>query len=400
MAKRRKNSWLPLVIGAVGLVVAAAVGFIAYLAATAPPLHPNPQEIQSVTQSALPQWTDAIEGGRELVRDSLTYQNLPGISAAVGVGGEIVWAEGFGWANVENSVPVVPDTRFRIGTASTALTSAAVGLLVEQRRLQLDDEIQKYVPAFPRKEWPVTLRQLMADVSGVANDAGDEGPLLAQRCERPLDALPVFAELPLLFKPGTYVEDSSYGWILVSAAVEAAAGQRILTFMQERIFKPLRMNDTMADSSAAPMAAENKATSYFPRFASNPDNGVDEMRPLEYSCYSGASVFVSTASDLVRFGMAISAGTLLQSPTVELLQTPQRVTSGTETGFGLGWDLETVKLAGTPARVVVRDGNVLGGQTTTLLILPTRGIVVSVLSNVSHAKTRAMALRIAEGFAE
>jgi hypothetical protein len=124
MAKRRKNSWLPLVIGAVGLVVAAAVGLIAYLAATAPPLHPNPQEIQSVTHSPLPRWTDAVEAGREIVRDSLTYQNLPGISTAVGIGGDIVWAEGFGWANRETRAPVVPDMRFRIGTASTALRSA------------------------------------------------------------------------------------------------------------------------------------------------------------------------------------------------------------------------------------------------------------------------------------
>src|SRR5688572_9561797 len=176
MAKQRKNSWLPLVVGAVGLAVAAAVGLIAYLTATAPPLHPNPHEIQSVTQSALPQWTGAIEGARELVRDNLTYQNLPGISVAVGVGGNVVWAEGFGWANVENSVPMVPGTRLRIGTASTALTSAATGRLVEEGRLHLDDEIQKYVPAFPRKEWPVTVRQLMADVSGVAKDTGDEGP--------------------------------------------------------------------------------------------------------------------------------------------------------------------------------------------------------------------------------
>src|SRR5688572_16144304 len=123
MAKRRKNSWVPLIVGAVGLVLAAAIGVIAYLAATANPLHPNPEEIQSVTQSALPQWVGAVEDGRELVRDSLTYQNLPGISVAVGVNGDIVWAESFGWANLEERVPMLPDTRFRIGTASTALTS-------------------------------------------------------------------------------------------------------------------------------------------------------------------------------------------------------------------------------------------------------------------------------------
>ena len=69
---------------------------------------------------------------------------------AVGAGSDIVWAEGFGWADLENRVPVAPDTRFRIGTASTALTSAAVGLLLEKGRLKLDDEIQTYVPGSRR----------------------------------------------------------------------------------------------------------------------------------------------------------------------------------------------------------------------------------------------------------
>jgi hypothetical protein len=67
-----------------------------------------------------------------------TEQNLPGLSVAMGVAGDIVWAEGFGWADLENRVPVTPDTRLRIGTASKALTSAAVGLLLEKDRLNLD----------------------------------------------------------------------------------------------------------------------------------------------------------------------------------------------------------------------------------------------------------------------
>ena len=96
---------------------------------------------------------------------------------AVGVGGEIVWTEGFGWAHLANRVPVTPDMQFRIGTASQALTSAAVGLLLEKGRLNLDEEIQAYVPEFPKKQWPVTLRQLMGHLAGVRNDGGGEGPL-------------------------------------------------------------------------------------------------------------------------------------------------------------------------------------------------------------------------------
>ena len=255
-----------------------------------------------------------MEQGRQIVRAGLTEQNLPGLSVAVGVGGDIVWAEGFGWADLEKQVPVTPDTRFRIGTASTVLTSAAVGLLLEKGRLKLDDEIQTYVPAFPEKQWPVTLRQLMGHMAGVRTDGGDEEPLFSERCERPVEALQCFAERPLLFEPGTQYRYSSYGWILVSAAVEAAADEPFFTFMREQIFDPLGMRDTMPDSATEPIP--DRATFYFPRFAADPRYGPDLTREVDYSCFAGAGAFLSTPSDLVRFGMAINSGKLLQPATV------------------------------------------------------------------------------------
>jgi CubicO group peptidase (beta-lactamase class C family) len=318
------------------------------------------------------------------------------LSVAVGAGSDIVWAEGFGWADLENGVKVGPDTRFRIGTASTALTSAAAGLLLEEGRLKLDDEIQTYVPAFPRKQWPVTVRQLMGHLAGVRNDGGDEGPLFSTHCQRPVEALQAFAERPLLFEPGTRYRYSSYGWILVSSAIEAAADEPFLTFMRNQIFEPLGMANTRADTSTA--ASADRATSYFPRFAADPRYGPDLMRPLDYSCYAGASVFVSTPSDLVRFGLAINRGKLLQPATVQLLQASQRLPSGEETGYGLGWDLETAALAGEQTRMAGHDGDILGGTVASFMTFP-GGLVVAVTSNISYADTYAVGLKIAEAFA-
>src|SRR5882672_7322218 len=125
-------------------------------------LHPNPKDVPSVALTApSPKWTAAVDQGRRLARAGLVQQNLPGLSLAVGVGGDIVWAEGFGWADLEKRVPVAPGMRFRTGGVSMALTSAAVGLLLERERLHLDAEIQTYVSSFPEKQWPMTLRQLM-----------------------------------------------------------------------------------------------------------------------------------------------------------------------------------------------------------------------------------------------
>jgi serine beta-lactamase-like protein LACTB, mitochondrial len=395
----RIETWLAVLVGVAALGLLAIAGLWVYVSATATPLHPNAQDVSAVSQSApTPRWAGAVDDARQIVRAAITEQNLPGLSIAVGIGGEIVWAEGFGWADLEKKTPVAPDTRFRIGTASTPLTAAAVGLLLEQGRLSLDEPIQKHVPEFPEKPWPVTLRQVMGHLAGLPNDGGDESELFGQHCDRPVDALQHFAGRSLRFEPGTEYRFSNYSWIVVSAAIEAAADQLFLTFMRQQIFEPLSMHDTEADSSNA--ATGDRATSYFPRFAADPRYGPDVMRDIDLSCYAGSSVFVSTPSDLVRFAMAINGGKLLKPETVQLLEAPQRTTSGAETGYGLGWDLETATINGKHTPVVGHDGDLLGGMMSSLMTFREQGIVVSVTSNTSYADTATLATKIAEAFAK
>jgi CubicO group peptidase (beta-lactamase class C family) len=237
----------------------------------------------------------------------------------------------------------------------------------------------------------------MGHLAGIRSDGGDEGPLFAQHCERPVDALPFFADRPLRFEPGTQYRYSDYGWIVVSAAVEAAAGEPFLAFMRKQVFEPLGLEDTRADSAADPIAG--RATFYFPRFASDPRYGLHLMRTIDLSCYAGASVFLSTAADLVSFAMAMHGGKLLQPATVQLLQTSQRLRSGEETGYGLGWDLETLELGGERARAIGHDGETLGGPAASLLTLPDHGIAVAVISNTSYTDTPGLAAAIARAFA-
>lgn len=431
MSHRRIPTWLLLSIVAAGLPLVAIPALWVIVSITATPLHPNPNNVTAVRHSPpLPKWADAVEQARQIARAGVAEQNLPGLSVAIGVNGEVVWAEGFGFADLRNSVPVTPDHRFRIGTASTVLTSAAVGHLLENGRLKLDDEIQTYVPAFPKKEWPVTLGQLAGHTAGVMAEGGDAGPLITKHCERPVEALKYFAENPLMFKPGTQHRYSSFGWILVSTAVEAAAERPLLAFMREKIFDPLGMRDTVPDpapvepdddfpianlirelifdprvrrdaaADATKKSVDGRVTSYFPRFASDPNYGMHLMRPIDYSCYSGSSVFVSTPSDLVRFGMAINGGKILQPATVARLQTSQRLASGQETEYGLGWSIKTVTLAGKQTRMIGHDGDSLGGRVASLMTFPEHGIVIALTSNISHADTPAIGLKIAGAFLE
>lgn len=398
MPKSRNLTWPALIVLAIGLMVSAVLGLFLYVDATMTPLHPDRQKVPSITRSAPPaKWAGAVVQARQFAVTGLTGQNLPGLSVAVGVDGDIVWAEGLGFANHENRVPVAPETRFRVAGSSIPITSAVVGLLLEKHQLNLDEEIQTYVPEFPKKPWPVTLRQVMGQMAGLRNDGGDEVPL-SSSCERAVDGLARFADRPLLFEPGTRFGFSSYGWILVSAAVEAAADERFFTFVRKQIFEPLGMAGTTPDSATEPLA--DRATFYFPRMAAEPRYGPELAQEGDYSCFAGAGGFLSTPSDLVRFGNAITGGKLLQPATVAMLQTPQRLASGEQTGYGLGWDLDTLQLAGEPTPVAGHDGKFGMGGSSSLITLREGGIVVAVTTNISYADTRSVALKIAAVFAE
>jgi CubicO group peptidase (beta-lactamase class C family) len=374
------------------------MGIYTFVVAVSTKLHPNPKDVPSVALAVpSPKWAAAVDQGRLAARAGLVTQNLPGLSVAVGVGGDIVWAEGFGWADMEKRVPVAPGMRFRIGHTSKALTSAAVGLLLENGRLHLEDEIQTCVPEFPRKPWPVTLRQLMGHVAGIRHyGSGEDVP--TAHCERAADGLKGFADDPLRFEPDTQYGYSTYGWVLVSAAVEAAAKEPLSSFLAAQVFKPLGMTSTTFESPTD--AIRDRVIFYQRRFTGDGGEGVVPATAVDYSCFAGAGAILSTPSDLVRFGMAVNGGKLLQADTVKKLQTPQVLTSGQETEYGLGWMVEEVTLAGEPARMVHHASRSLKGGTTSFMIFPARGMVVAVTANIANAITRDIALNIAQAFAE
>ena len=397
MPKSRNLTWPALIVLAAGVLVASILGLFLYVDATMTPLHPDPQKVSSITRSTPPaEWAEAVAQARQAVLAGLVGQNLPGLSVAVGVNGDTVWAEGFGWADYQKRAPVSPETRFRIAGASIPLTSAAVGVLLEKHQLSLDEEIQTYVPAYPKKQWPVTVRQVMGHTAGLRYE-GAEIPPRMQDCERAVDGLARFAQRPLLFQPGSQYEFSSDSWILVSAAVEAAADEPFFAFMREKIFEPLGMTATIPDRATEPIA--DRTTFYYPRFAAEPRYGPELAQEGAYSCFAGAGGFLSTPSDLVRFGTAIGNGTLLQPATVALLQTSERLSSGQETGYGLGWDIETIHLPDGPSQTIGHDGEFGMGGSTSFITLRKPGIAVAVTTNISHADTSAIAVAVAQAFA-
>jgi serine beta-lactamase-like protein LACTB, mitochondrial len=383
------------------LALLLAIGVVAgpgvlYLARTPNRVHTDPAAIRSRAAglNAGPH-APAVDEARRLAREVLVDENLPGLSLAVAVDGTIVWAEGFGYADADRT-PVTPLTRFRLGALSKPLTTAAAALLRDRGRLDLDVPVQRYVPAYPEKQWTVTTRQLMGDVAGVHRIRGDNNDAMPNHhCESLDEAVAMLTDDPLLFQPGTEHRYSIWGWVLVSAAVEGAAGEPFDHFMVRQVFEPLGMERTAVAESEGldDVASFNVGSVLAARL------GVKKasLRP-DYSCLAGAGAFLSTPTDLVRLGVAMQKPGLLKAETITALQTPTRLVSGASTTYALGWTVGTVQLAGKPVRMVSHRGSPRGG-TLSLLTFPDLGLVVAAAANVSNAGgVDPFARRIAEVF--
>jgi len=388
------------VAAAFTLLLSAAAMFVWV---TIPPT-PDPDTMPSqVFAPPSPAYLEAVEEGRSIARSLISEEKLPGLSLAVAVEGEIVWAEGFRWADIELETPVTPATLFRIGGVSKTLTAAAVGLLTQRGRLDLDAPVQRYVPGFPEKEWPIDTRQLMAHTSGIRPRPHlSEGEILRYTgCADDAERLTLFADHPLRFRPGTEYQYSAYGWVLAGAVVAGAANESYLGFVQREILTPLGMESTVPD-----LAGDIEAGSahfYFPRIALNPAYGLQDAPTVELSCILPAGGFLSTPSDLVRLASAMMGDALLDSATVEELRAPVRLASGESTGQALGGSVGQIPVGtdGSPTRIVGQGledavrrsflsatsaGGQVSGGTASLISVPEHRLAIAVVTNVSGAE--------------
>jgi CubicO group peptidase (beta-lactamase class C family) len=299
---------------------------------------------------------------------------IPGVQIAVAIDGTLVWSEGFGYADAARRRPVTRETQFRVGSVAKPLTAAAVALLYEQGKLDLDTPIQRYVPTFPEKGYPITTRQLAGHLAGIRHYR-DREFFQNRHFATVRDGLAIFQDDSLLFPPGTRFSYSSYGWNLVSAVVEGAAGEDFLSYISAHVFRPLGLAHTAPD----------RADSVIPdrtQFYDADSTGAYHVAPQVDNSYKWAGGgFVSTAEDLVKFGSALVAPGFLRPETLDLLFTTQRTSAGAETGYGIGWFLRADSLG---HRWAFHGGSAVGGTAVFGLDRDAR-VVVAVLTNLSDA---------------
>ena len=244
----------------------------------------------------------------EIYRESMP----PSLSVAVAVNGELAWAEAIGYAFLDDAIPATLDSKYRIGSVSKSLTAAAAGVLMDANKLDIEADFYSLVPSFPAKKHAFTIRQLGGHLAGVRHYrpglSGIFETFNQTQYDTVLDSLEFVVDDPLAFEPGTNFQYSSFGYNMFSAALEAAAGEPFLTLMQRSIFEPLAMTNTTPDYQDRPV--ENVVGFYI-----QADDLLIRSLGVNNSYKWAGGGFLSTPSDLVKFGSALLNYSLISRAT-------------------------------------------------------------------------------------
>jgi serine beta-lactamase-like protein LACTB, mitochondrial len=314
--------------------------------------------------------------------------HVPGVSVAIVENGVYAWAQGFGFADLENNAPASEHTLYRLGSISKSLTATAAMELWERGQLDLDVPVQKYCPAFPQKPWPITTRQVMGHLAGIRHykSGSQDDPEIGntKHFDDPIQAgLNFFKNDPLLSQPGTHFHYSTQGYTLVGCVIEGASGSHYVAFVQRNVFRPADMEQTQVDNRF-------KIVPYRTRFYRKTDSGTVENSDFLDSSYKiPGGGWLSSAEDMANFEVAILNDKLIKPSTRDLMWTPLKPTDGSEDHYALGWGV-----AEEDGLATVGHSGGQQGTSTDFLIAPAQRAGVVVLANMEDSNSSELSVQL------
>jgi CubicO group peptidase (beta-lactamase class C family) len=327
---------------------------------------------------------DGLTGKVDAIAAEALRQPVAGMSVAVGRGGDVLLAKGYGLANIELAAPARADTVYHIDSITKFLTAAAVLKEVEEGRLGLDDDIARFVPGFSTPDRPVRIRHLLSHTSGLPSYTSQPGADERERLDLgPEQILASVRGLPAHFAPGEGWRYCNTGFYLLGMVLEKVTGQAYAAYMRARLFEPLGMADTRY-GDVRPIV-RSRAAGYEVEGGQLVNGPLMSWRPP----FSGGAV-VSTAPDLLKWVHALAHGRILKLESVRAMWSPSRLADGTAIDYGLGTRIGNV----SGHRMVGHTGNG-GGFRNVLLFFPEDDVTVAVLSNTDAGSPLGVAVQIA-----
>jgi CubicO group peptidase (beta-lactamase class C family) len=268
----------------------------------------------------------------EFVRLEMEHERIPGITIGFVKDG-YMWVKGFGYADLENRIPAKAESAYRLASLTKTMTAVAVLQLAEKGKISLDAEVQTYVPYFPKKKWPITIRQLLFHLSGLRHN--NEAEKVVTRHLTTREAVAQYADSELVAEPGTKFSYSSPGYVLLGAVIESASNQSYEDYMRQNIWAPVGMNNTRMDDPTD--IIPNRVRGY--RLV----NGeVKNSQSVDVSNRFAAGGIRTTVVDILKFVTGLNSGKILSKQSVDLMSTSSVTRDGRLTDVGMGWFINSV----------------------------------------------------------
>jgi CubicO group peptidase (beta-lactamase class C family) len=325
----------------------------------------------------------SIKAIQRFVDEQMALDKTPGLSVGF-LKDDFTWTQGFGYADLENRVPAQPQSSYRMASITKTFTATAVLQLMEAGKMNLSADIQTYVPYFPHKKWPITVRQLLGHMGGIPHYVDREKELHIKEHRTTREAVAIFQDYDLIAEPGTKYYYSSYGYNLLGAAIEEVSGQSYGPYIKEHIFAPLGMEDTRMDDPSA--LIPNRVKGY--RLM----NGtVVNSEYIDTSSRFAAGGTRSTVVDLLKYARGIIDGKLLHEETWRLMFEPLATGDGILTGKGLCWNVSPWK-----GHFQIFHGGSQQETRTFLMIFPQEKFALAVASNMENFDRELYVKKIAD----
>jgi serine beta-lactamase-like protein LACTB len=333
-------------------------------------------------------YEEAIRESRSTVREMMRKDSVPGVGIAVIADGQTVWAEGFGFADLEQQVPVTRETKFGIGSITKAMTMALYGRLVEEGVVDFDAPVESYLAEFPHKNMKISVRLIAGHLSGLDDSVNTAHGLTSTSYETTAQALRLFVNEPLKYRPRERHFYTTGPYTFIAGVVERAARNDFPSLMSQYVLGPLGLKNTLPNDRKAIIPHR---TAFYVS-----EGGKTVNAPYADPSFKLAGAgYLSTAEDVARFGAAFLKPGFLKEATVDELFRPLRTSAGEDTGFALGW--RAGKDRGN-RRIVHQPGGG-PGISCWLALYPEEKIVIAILSNQTGAPVGGRTLNtIADAF--
>lgn len=307
---------------------------------------------------------------------SVYTSNQPGISILVAKEGKTIYKKAFGVSNLELEKVMTPKNVFEIGSITKQFTAVSILMLEEQGKLNVEDEITKYIPDYPTRGKIIKIRHLLNHTSGIKGNTPVSDKNMAKTDMTPKELINYFKNKPMNFDPGEQFRYSNSGYILLGYIIEMVTGQSYADFIEKNIFEKLDMNSSYVGNPKNPI--KDSAFGY----KHDQGNYVDADY-LNLTIPYAAGAIMSTVDDLLKWQNAISANTLIKKTSLEKAINPSSLNNGKKIPYGYGWRIGN--LNGSP--VIAHNGGTYG-YTATGIFLPNENIYVIALSNCNCKKVQ------------